>query len=362
MTDIVRNAIEHFQIKGEIKEVFLYGQGHINDTYLVTTDDGKETRQYICQRVNTSVFKNFRALMENVFKVTEYIRKKADGMGIKRATLYFIRTLDGEMFYESEDGVFRAYKFIDEVECLQRVENPVHFYLSGVGFGRFQKYLDGFPAEELYEVIPNFHNTVDRLRQLKEAVREDKAGRLKDVLKEVDFYLSRESYCSKILDLMQSGEIPVRVTHNDTKLNNVLIDVKKNEPIAVIDLDTIMPGSIVYDFGDSIRFGANIGAEDEPDLSKVGFSMEFFEAYVKGFVGAVGDILTQSEKDNLAFGAILMTYECGMRFLTDYLNGDTYFKIHREGHNLDRTRTQIKMVEDMEKALPEMNAAIRKYA
>ncbi|MEG2450968.1 MAG: phosphotransferase, partial [Clostridia bacterium] len=333
MVEKVKTAISQFQIEGDVTDAIPYGQGHINDTYLVSTASNGETHKYIYQRINTSIFHNVDELMKNIFKVTDYIREKSEAQNIERATLHFIRTNDDKMYLQNEDGAFRVYTYIDNVECLQKVENPLHFYLSGVGFGKFQKYLDGFPAEDLFEVIKNFHNTADRMRQFREAIAADKAGKLKNVKREVDFFLDRESYCNRILDLIASGDIPVRVTHNDTKLNNVLIDTVLNQPIAVIDLDTIMPGSIVYDFGDSIRFGANIGAEDETDLTKVGFSEEFFEAYAKGFLGEVGDKLTEAERDNLAFGAILMTYECGMRFLTDHLNGDVYFKVHHDGHN-----------------------------
>ena len=242
----------------------------------------------------------------------------------------------------------------------QVVEKPEHFYQSAVAFGNFQKMLAEFDATKLYEVLPNFHNTKVRYANFLTALKANKMKRADSVKSEIDFVLERQSYCSKFTDLIDSGKMPLKVTHNDTKLNNVMIDDITGKAVAVIDLDTIMPGAVGYDFGDSIRFGCNPAAEDERDLSLVNFRLNLFEEYAKGFLTTLGNSITQTEKDTLAFSAILMTYECGMRFLTDYLEGDTYFRTHREGQNLDRARTQFKLVKDMENLLPIMKGIVEK--
>ena len=230
-----------------------------------------------------------------------------------------------------------------------------------MAFGRFQGLLADYPAETLHETIQDFHNTVKRLDTFKKAVEADGCGRAAQVQEEIQFVLDREALAHKLCDMQAEGKLPLRVTHNDTKLNNIMIDDETRKAICVIDLDTVMPGLSVNDFGDSIRFGASTGAEDEPDLSKVSCSMELFELYTKGFVEGCKGSLTEEELDMLPVGAMTMTYECGMRFLTDYLEGDHYFKIHREGHNLDRCRTQFKLVKDMEEKWNQMNEIVNKY-
>ncbi len=363
--ETVRDIALKFGVLGDVDHFEICGMGHINNTYLVTTKHEFGIFKYIVQKINTHVFKDPAALMDNIVAVTDFIRGKikARGEDCGRATLRFLKTDEGKYFYTTESGdVYRCYLYVGNVASIQIANDPHYLYLAGVGFGRFQKNLDGFNASILSEAIPNFHHTVKRLEAFKEAVSNDIKGRKKDVEKEIEFFLSRADYASRVLDLIASGKMPLRVTHNDTKLNNVLLDIYGDNPVAVIDLDTIMPGSILYDFGDCIRSGANTGAEDEKDLTKVQFSMEMFDAFSRGFVSEVATKLTECEIENMAFGAILMTYECGLRFLTDHLNGDVYFKIHREEHNLDRTRTQIKMIEEMESLLPEMDAVIRKYA
>ncbi len=363
--ETVRDIALKFGVLGEVDHFEICGMGHINNTYLVTTKHEFGIFKYIVQKVNTNVFRDVEGLMANISAVTDFIREnvKKRGEDCGRITLHFLKTADGKYYYTTEDGsVYRCYLYIGNVASIQIADNPHYLYLAGVGFGRFQKNLDGFDASMLTEAIPNFHNTVKRLEAFKKAVADDVKGRKAQVEKEIDFFLKRESYASRVLDLIACGKMPLRVTHNDTKLNNVLLDIYEDSPVAVIDLDTIMPGSILYDFGDCIRSGANTGAEDEKDLTKVNFSLEMFDAFAKGFVSEVAEKLTACEIDNMAFGAILMTYECGLRFLTDYLSGDVYFKIHREEHNLDRTRTQIKMIEDMEKLLPQMDAVIKGYA
>jgi len=353
------NEVKQFNIIDEPVSVERYGEGHINETYLVVTD--KDTK-YILQKINDRIFKDVPALMNNIRLVTAHVAEKVRMAGgdVARGALQIIPTKKGETFLHNDNGYFRMYVFIDCATSHQIVTNPKQFYESAVAFGTFQNYLKDFDASLLHETIPNFHNTVKRIENFKSAVRADKAGRAALIQKEVDFVLARESYCRRIVDLLNSGQMPLRVTHNDTKLNNVMLDDATGKACAVIDLDTVMPGSSCYDFGDSIRFGCNSAAEDERDLCKVNFRLDLFETYSRGYLGALKSI-TQTERDNLAFASILMTYECGMRFLTDYLEGDIYFRIHRENHNLERTRTQIKLVEDMEHRLSDMERIITSY-
>lgn len=346
----------------EIVSISPYGEGHINGTFLAETLYDNKPVKYILQKINTNLFKNVENLMSNITLVTEFVYKKVieKGGNPDKECLTLVKTTDGKSYYECELGAFRVYKFIDG-KSYQSVENPNQFYQSAVAFGNFANLLGEFDASKLYEIIPNFHNTQKRFEAFLESLEKDVLNRASSVKEEIDFVLKRKDYCSKIVDLLASGKMPTRVTHNDTKLNNVMFDKDKDECIAVIDLDTIMPGSLCYDFGDSIRFGCNHSLEDEKDLSKVNFDLELFDYYTRGYLSAIGENITQIEKDNLAFGSILMTYECGMRFLKDYLDGDVYFRVHREGHNLDRARTQFKLVSDMERDLVKMQEIVNKY-
>lgn len=355
--------ISNFNIDGKLLSCERYGEGHINETYLAVIEDNGVKKDYILQKINSNLFKNVEALMNNIRLVTEFNRARIleKGGNPDRESLSLIYTKDKKAYYQNQDGYFRVYKFITDAVAYQVVEKPEHFYQSAVAFGNFANLLAQFNATELYEVLPDFHNTVKRFNDFTNSLKADKFDRAKLVEKEIKFVLDRKDYCNKIVDLLKSGKMPTKVTHNDTKLNNVMLDVKTGEPVAVIDLDTIMPGSICYDFGDSIRFGCNPAAEDEKDLTKVNFDINLFEQYVKGYLSALGQSITPIEKENLAFGAILMTYECGMRFLADYLDGDIYFRVKRDGHNLDRARTQFKLIEDMEKAYPEMLKIVEKY-
>ena len=334
-----------------------YGNGHINDTFLVIAD-----KRYILQRMNTSVFPNPVGLMENIVGVTEHIRQKTEGVGgdVARCSLTVLPTSDGGRFFkDSEDGCWRLYDFVEGSVTKERVENPKDFYTCAKAFGHFQQMLADYPAEKLSEPIANFHNTPWRFENLMKAVAADKCGRLSSVMPEVEFAKAREEFCKTLEKARADGSLPLRVTHNDTKLNNILFDAATEEPLCVIDLDTVMPGYSVNDFGDSIRFGANTAAEDETDLSKVTLDLGLFELYAKGFIEGCGGSLTETEIELLPVGAMMMTLECGMRFLTDYLEGDTYFKIHREGHNLDRARNQFALVADMERKLPRMREIIQ---
>lgn len=359
MKENLINALKHFKIGGELVSVEPYGEGHINETYLAVYNDGGAQKRYILQKINSTLFNPVEKLMENISGVTNFLREKiiARGGDADRECLTLIPTVGGNSFFKSETGeCFRVYKFIEHTVCLQKIEKPEHFYNSAVAFGEFMNELSEYDASKIYEILPNFHNTPKRYNDFLAAVKEDKFKRVKDCEKEIEFFKSHADLYPAIVNLLNSGEIPLRVTHNDTKLNNVLLDDKTGLPVAVIDLDTIMPGSLLYDFGDSIRFGCNSSLEDEPDLEKVYFREDLYKVYVDGYLSKVGGSITEKEKENLPVGAILMTMECGMRFLADYLSGDVYFKTHREGQNLDRTRTQIKLASDMLDKLSELKA------
>ncbi len=361
----MENIIGQFGFKGVLKGFKPFGEGHINDTFLVMTDDGEKERKYIVQRINKNLFPNVDKLINNIRLVTEFAVKNVikRGGNPERETLNLIPLKDGRSFYEDEQTgyCYRAYLFIDGATSYQVVEKEEDFYQAALAFGDFANLLAEFDASQLYVVLPDFHNTVKRFSNLEKAVKEDKCGRANSVKEEIEFAFARKNITDKIVSLLDSGEMPTKVTHNDTKLNNVMIDDKTGKYLTAIDLDTVMPGSICYDFGDAIRFGCNPASEDEKDLSKVNFNINLFEVFVKGYLEALGDSVTKIEKDHLVWGAILMTYECGIRFLTDYLEGDTYFKTHREGQNLDRARTQFKLVLDMEKNFETLTAIVDKY-
>jgi hypothetical protein len=356
--------VSAFNIEGELVSVERYGEGHINQTFLVVTKDGEKQIKYILQRINKNVFKDPEKLMENDFNVTKFISEKIRlrGGDPEREGVNVIRTNDGRTFvYDKNGEPWRLLVCVNECVCYDKVENSYQFYQSGVAFGNFQNMLSDYPAETLYETIANFHNTPDRYNQLMAAVQNDAVGRLSKVLSEVEFVKKRKDFTYTLENAHNEGRLPLRVTHNDTKLNNVLFDAKTEKTLCVVDLDTIMPGYSVNDFGDSIRFGATTALEDESDLSKVNFDIELYEAYAKGFIEGANGGLTDSELELLPIGAIMMTLECGMRFLADYLNGDVYFKTHREGQNLDRARNQFKLVSDMESQLDKMQSIVKKY-
>ena len=292
--------------------------------------------------------------MENITAVTEFLRTKTDD---PRSVLTLVKTHDGASYLHAQDAYWRVYDFVEDSICLQLPETDEDFYQSAVGFGTFQQLLTDFPAAKLHETIPNFHNTPDRYRTFLETLERDPMHRAAQVQPEIEFALARQAEMSAIQNALTAGELPLRVTHNDTKLNNVLLDAATRQALCVIDLDTVMPGSSLYDFGDSIRFGAATAAEDEKDLSKMGMSLERFRVFTRGYVRACPG-LTAKELELLPMGAKTMTMECGVRFLTDYLDGDHYFAVHREGQNLDRCRTQFKLVADMEKKWDEMRKIV----
>lgn len=353
--------IGKFSVAGELVSCERYGEGHINDTFKVTMDDCGREVHYILQRINNCLFPDVDRLMHNIELVTEFCRKSVIERGgdPMRECLTLIRTKDGASYICEDGNYFRMYVFIEGATTYQSVRDPRDFYESAVAFGNFANLLAKFDASQLYEVLPDFHNTKVRYENFLRAVEKDVCGRAEEVRSEIDWVKEHSDLCGKIVDKIASGEIPLRVTHNDTKLNNVMLDDATGKGLAVIDLDTVMPGSLCYDFGDSIRFGCNSAAEDEPDTEKAHFVFDLYKTYLDGYLSAVGNSATQEEKENLPTGAVLMTYECGMRFLTDYLEGDVYFRTHRARHNLERTRTQFKLVDEMLACFSQMLAAVK---
>lgn len=346
------NAVKFFNIEGSAVNVERYGNGHINDTFLVVTDIGIK---YILQRVNSNVFKNPEQVMHNIISVTEYLREQAVS-GMKTLTL--IPGITGEKYISSDGEVWRMYEFLENCVSLELPENENDFYQSAVAFGAFQNMLGAFPADKLFETIPNFHNTPVRYEAFLKAVETDPLRRAENASEEIEFVKSRYEFYGKLEQAHKEGILPLKVTHNDTKLNNVMLDADTRRPVCVIDLDTVMPGYSVNDFGDSIRFGASTAAEDEKELSKVHFDINLFRIYTKGFLEGCHGSLTDDERMLLPTGAKMMTVECGMRFLTDYLLGDTYFKTKYSEHNLVRCRTQFKLVYEMEQQWEEMQRAV----
>ncbi len=327
------------------------GNGHINTTYLVETDKNK----YVLQKINTNIFKDVEGLMSNISGVTEFLEDK----GVK--TLNFLTSDIGKKYVFTDGEAYRMYVYVDNAYTIEKMEDAECLYNAGVGFGSFAKELSDFDAKKLTETIKNFHHTRSRFNDFIKAVNDNVSKKAHLVEKEIAFIKEREEFTSLFVTKIEKGELPLRVTHNDTKINNVLMDVKTNKPVAVIDLDTVMPGSYLYDYGDALRFGATRATEDEKDLSKVNFELDLFEKFTKGYLEKCGKSLTKVEIEMLPYAPIMMTLECGMRFLGDYLNGDVYFKVHRDGHNLDRARTQLKLVSDMEKNVEKMKEIIQKY-
>lgn len=353
-------------INGTLVQQSPYGNGHINDTFLLRyeTADHSE-KKYILQRMNHDIFKDPPLLMENIVHVTDHLRGIICSRGgdPERETLNVLKTRDGASFFRDSGGSYwRVFPFIERSVCLEKVRNAKDFYDSAVAFGSFQKMLADFPAGTLHETIPNFHNTSSRFRDFRAAVQSGDRERAALARTEIAFALDRESDTAVLTALLDAGALPLRVTHNDTKLNNILFDVDTGKALCIIDLDTVMPGLSLYDFGDSIRFGASTGDEDEPNLDKVSLDLSLFEAFTKGYLEGCAGSLTAKEIEMLPMGAKLMTYECGIRFLADFLTGDTYFKVHRENHNLDRARTQFKLVADMEAKWDQMAAIVEKYS
>ena len=352
---IIEKSAYAFRLDGTPVKCQVFGHGHINHTLKITTDTGAE---YVLQRINTYVFKEPVRLMENVSAVTDFLRRRVED---PRHALHFLLTHDGKYYHVDDEGQYwRCYDFVGGF-CLDAPESDEDFYHSAIAFGRFQTHLSDFPAETLYETIPEFHNTTDRYRQFRESVAADAAGRAAGVKADIDFLLEREDLACTLQNMRQDGLLPLRVTHNDTKLNNVLLDRVTRKALCVLDLDTVMPGLSLYDFGDSIRFGAATAAEDEQDLSKMELDLHLFEVYTRGYLEAA-NALTDTEIAMLPMGALAVTLELATRFLKDYLDGDLYFKTTYPEHNLVRARTQMKLARDMQQKWEDMNRIVAKVA
>lgn len=358
---LAENFCKQFSIPGKIVSFELFGGGNINSTYLLTIDDNGTERRFISQMVNTNVFKNAEGMMKNISLVTKHVRNKIveAGRDPKRLVLQFLETSDGvSFFYDDEHKFWRGYEFISNSITYDSTKDPTVLRNTGFAFGQFQIQLADFDASSIIETIPNFHNTRSRYADFKKAVADDIAGRAVSVKDEIEYVLSVEEKACKLVDMLHNGKLPLRVTHNDTKCNNVLFDEDSLDPISVIDLDTVMPGLAAYDFADSVRFAANTAVEDEPDESKVSFDLTLFEAYANGFISQVAKALTEDEITTLADAVFSITAEQCTRFLGDYLNGDTYFRVRRPGHNLDRSHCQIALAKDIESKLDTMREIV----
>jgi Ser/Thr protein kinase RdoA (MazF antagonist) len=352
---------KQFQIYGEILHAETLKIGHINETYTATYDQGGTRVRYIHQKINRNVFKHPVDVMRNVMRVTTHIRKKLEARNVRdvtRRSLIVIPTRDGKSFYQNgSEEVWRTFVFVEGVETYEAVQTPQQAYQAGRAFGEFQNLLVDLPGGRLFETIPDFHHTRNRFTALLRAIESDRFNRANDAKAEIEFALKHESMVDVILNAMQKGKIPERITHNDTKFNNVMMDVLTGEAMCIVDLDTVMPGCALYDFGDMVRTTTSPTLEDEPDLSKVRMQMPMFKKLAEGYLSAAGAFLTKNEKAHIAFSGKLITFEIGLRFLTDFLSGDTYFRIHRPAHNLDRCRTQFKLVDSIERN----EAAMQKY-
>jgi len=360
----LRDVVDHFQIEGLYLGAIPCGSGHINDTYVSSFEVGKNEIHYIHQWINHNIFKEPEKLMKNIERVTCYARDQviAKGGNPARESLTLIPTNAGEWFYKTPDGDYwRTYIFIDGARTYDKVENLQHVYSASKAFGKFQKMLCDLPGERLHETIPNFHHTRKRFDDFTRSLENDPVNRAQFVEEDIKFILRHEGETSLIVDMLGEGVIPERITHNDTKLNNVMIDDKTGEGICVIDLDTVMPGSALYDFGDSVRIGASTASEDEIDLSKVDLDLDLYERLTRGYLDATRDFLTPIEVNLMAFSGKLITLEQSIRFLNDYLNGDKYYRIHYPDHNLVRARTQMKMVIAMEEKFNQMITIVDRY-
>ena len=362
---VISQILAAYALPGTVAEVARHGKGHINDTFCVVckTPEGG-TARFILQRLSQAAFPHPEEVMENFVGITSYLRREilAEGGDPLRETLSLVKTGDGADFVTDAEGrAWRLMPFIENADCYQSA-TPELFAASGRAFGRFQYMLRDYPARTLHETIPHFHDTEVRFDQFIAALEADKLNRAEGVSPEIQFILRRKADCGVALRALREGKLPLRVTHNDTKLNNILIDRDTREGICIIDLDTTMPGLAINDFGDSIRFGANHCMEDEQDLTKVNFDISLYEVFTRGFLEGARGSLTSAELEYLPWGARLMTLECGIRFLTDYLDGDHYFHVSHPRQNLDRARTQLKLVKDMEEQFDAMGAVVAKYA
>lgn len=359
----VQNIVDKFAIRGDVVKITQINKGYINRTYKVETmSDTGHTHKYTLQRINTNVFPDTDALMDNFKLTTEHLRGKLilPGKRMSGCVQTLRPTKDGCSFLRDDSGCWRMLTYFDSVYSLDIPDSPETFYYAGGAFGNFMKEMSDIDAKHIKEVIPNFHNTKSRYNDLEEAIKRDPKGRVKNVMPEIEFIRARADKFSMISDALESGKIPIRICHNDCNLNNILFDKKTHLPVAIIDLDTVMPSSPLYDYGDSMRIGTNTATDDEKDLTKVSCDLNLYEKYARGYLEACGDILTKEELELLPYASLIITSEDGIRFLMDHINGDTYYNIFYPGQNLDRSRTQLKLVEDMERKLPEIKEILKK--
>jgi len=361
----IKQLVEQFNLEGKIVKTEEKHTGNINRTYIITIEQNGIQKKYILQKINTTVFNEPYLLMQNIENVTKYYKNylRLNGFDEERGTLSVIKTKKGKnLFRTTNDEYYRMYNYVDNTITYDKVENAEMIYNAGKAFGRFVKVLNKYPMDKLSETIPNFHNSRVRLKDFLTDVKNDPCNRVKDVLEEIVFIIQRYDELSIIVDLLDNDEIPYRVTHNDTKINNVLIDEKTHDAICVIDLDTVMPGSALYDFGDAIRSGTSTTVEDDKNLNNVTINMDYYESFTKAYLSETKDILTPKEIEYLPMSCRIITLELAMRFLNDYINGDTYFKCKYESHNLDRARNQIKLVKEMEFKFEEMEQIVREHS
>ena len=355
------NIILQYFDEEEIHQIKPYGNGHINDTFFIELKNGE---RFILQKINKYVFKYPEKVMGNIRRVTSFLGEKIskNGGNPERETLIIVQSKNGQDYVlDEENEYWRVYRFVPDAVCYEKAEHPDSFYKVGKAFGNFQNLLIDFPGESLYEVIKDFHNTQKRYEKFLEVLQTDIRSRAKDVSEEIDFILKRKEYADYFVEKINAGELPIRVTHNDTKINNIMMDKRTGEGVCVIDLDTVMPGLTAYDFGDAIRSGANKSQESEHNLNKVGIDLQMYEAFTRGFLESLEGKLTELEVKSLPMGAKVITYEQGIRYLTDYLEGDIYFKTHYEGQNLMRCRNQLRLLEDMERNWEQMCQIVETY-
>lgn len=357
----IKKIVQKFNLEGEVIEIKENKVGNINRTYIITTNK-EGNNKYVLQRINTTVFNEPYLLMQNIENVTEYYKTylQKHNEDVERGTLSVIKTKNKKNLYRTKDDeYYRMYNYVDDAITYDKSESAEMFYNVGKAFGHFVKVLNKYPIDKLHETIPNFHNSKVRFKDFLKDIKKDPCDRVKNVLKEIVYIIQRQDELNTIVELMEKNEIPKRVTHNDTKINNVLIDKKTNNAICVIDLDTVMPGSALYDFGDAIRSGAATTFEDDPVLENVDINMEYFKKFTEAYLEETKEILTIKEIEYLALSSKIITLELAMRFLNDYINGDTYFKCDYENHNLVRARNQIKLVDQMEKKYEEMKEIVK---
>jgi Ser/Thr protein kinase RdoA (MazF antagonist) len=375
--EVVRSVAARFAVPGELLAVAPFGSGHINDSYRLTyrpaqsgrsglgrgsTDRDERAQRYLLQRINTAVFRRPAKLMENIQRVTVHIVRRLRSQGlpdVERRVLTLIPARDGAPFCRDEGGGWwRLYRLLEGTHTFEAVKTPAHAEAAGRAYGEFQGLLIDLPSPRLHETIPNFHNTPLRYAALERAIAVNVARRVTQAKPEIDFLMDRRQLAGALVDLQRAGKIPERIVHNDAKISNVLMDAGTGAALCVVDLDTVMPGLSLYDFGDMVRSMTCTAAEDESDLTKVAVQVRLFEALVRGYLGVARTFLSATEVAQLVTAGKLITLEQGVRFLTDYLRGDTYYKTHRPGHNLDRTRTQLKLVESIERNEPALREIV----